>query len=171
MLTGRPRGGLARSTINLLLARVLLRPPCPPAATSRRSPSRVRSPSNSPVSASKTRVPNGTTTSSDSPPRPVQSAPEPPSPLFTAKRRFTRKSTSVLSALLATSQTPPPSPPSPPSGPPRGMNFSRRKLTQPGPPLPATTRMVASSTNFMVAGAGDRHPDPETKNPADAGFF
>src|SRR3546814_17258704 len=46
----------------------------------------------------------------------------------------------------------PPRPPSPPSGPPLGMNFSRRKLAAPLPPLPATTSMVASSTNFMVVG-------------------
>jgi len=31
----------------------------------------------------------------------------------------------------------PPLPPSPPSGPPRGTNFSRRKLEQPSPPSPA----------------------------------
>src|SRR5215469_1534211 len=43
----------------------------------------------------------------------------------------------------------PPSPPSPPSGPPMGMNFSRRKLTTPLPPLPAITLMMASSTNFI----------------------
>src|SRR5882757_3242539 len=43
----------------------------------------------------------------------------------------------------------PPSPPSPPSGPPKGMARSRRKLTQPLPPSPASTRMVASSTNFI----------------------
>src|SRR5690349_20937789 len=59
----------------------------------------------------------------------------------------------------------PPRPPSPPSGPPRGMNFSRRKLATPLPPLPATTSMVASSTNFMVyarvVGEGGRpHGEP-----------
>jgi hypothetical protein len=47
------------------------------------------------------------------------------------------------------------------------MNFSRRKLTQPGPPLPAATLMLASSTNFMGA---SNPPGPETKNPAGAGF-
>ncbi|CFN77682.1 Uncharacterised protein [Bordetella pertussis] len=46
----------------------------------------------------------------------------------------------------------PPRPPSPPSGPPLGMNFSRRKLATPLPPLPAMTSMVASSTNFMIFG-------------------
>jgi hypothetical protein len=29
------------------------------------------------------------------------------------------------------------------------MNFSRRKPTQPRPPLPACTFTIASSTNFM----------------------
>src|SRR5882724_1727510 len=41
--------------------------------------------------------------------------------------------------------TSPPSPPSPPFGPPRGMNFSRRKLTQPFPPPPPRTRIFAWS--------------------------
>src|SRR5579864_2979932 len=44
----------------------------------------------------------------------------------------------------------PPWPPSPPSGPPKGMNFSRRKLVLPRPPLPACTFKRASSTNFMI---------------------
>src|ERR1700691_2921133 len=45
----------------------------------------------------------------------------------------------------------PPRPPSPPSGPPKGTNFSLRKLTQPRPPLPACTLSLASSMNFMEA--------------------
>ena len=48
----------------------------------------------------------------------------------------------------ATTITLPPSPPSPPSGPPRGTYFSRRKLTQPSPPLPASTSTVTLSTNM-----------------------
>jgi hypothetical protein len=32
------------------------------------------------------------------------------------------------------------------------MSFSRRKLAQPAPPLPAATSIVASSTNFMLCG-------------------
>src|SRR5580704_12016615 len=60
-----------------------------------------------------------------------------------------RKSTSVLMPRVERSHTLPPSPPSPPSGPPKGTNFSRRKLALPRPPLPARTRRVASSTNFM----------------------
>src|SRR5215203_3472382 len=39
----------------------------------------------------------------------------------------------------------PPRPPSPPSGPPRGTNFSRRKLVEPLPPCPAFTNKRASS--------------------------
>jgi len=38
----------------------------------------------------------------------------------------------------------------PPSGPPRGINFSRLKLKQPLPPLPASTLIIASSTNLMT---------------------
>src|SRR5262249_30629952 len=49
------------------------------------------------------------------------------------------------------STTSPPSPPSPPFGPPRGTYFSRRKLMQPSPPSPASTRTRTSSTNFMIA--------------------
>src|SRR5699024_8150326 len=44
----------------------------------------------------------------------------------------------------------PPSPPSPPSGPPWGTYFSRRKLRLPWPPSPASTRRLASSTNFIA---------------------
>src|SRR5690348_16445012 len=43
----------------------------------------------------------------------------------------------------------PPSPPSPPSGPPRGTNFSRRKLMQPAPPSPPFTKISISSTNIV----------------------
>src|SRR5476651_2550505 len=43
----------------------------------------------------------------------------------------------------------PPLPPLPPLGPPKGMHFSRRKLMQPAPPLPAAISITASSTNFM----------------------
>src|SRR4051812_1103133 len=50
----------------------------------------------------------------------------------------------------------PPRPPSPPSGPPYGMNFSRRRLAQPAPPLPAATSITASSMNFM-------RPQPSSK--------
>src|SRR5215475_4454970 len=47
----------------------------------------------------------------------------------------------------ASRMTLPPSPPSPPSGPPRGTNFSRRKLTHPAPPSPPLTNTSISSTN------------------------
>src|SRR5277367_2049381 len=61
-----------------------------------------------------------------------------------------RKSAKVFMPSTAFRYTLPPRPPSPPSGPPKGTNFSRRKLTQPRPPLPACTLSLASSTNFMV---------------------
>src|SRR5512134_2997174 len=55
----------------------------------------------------------------------------------------------------------PPRPPSPPSGPPIGMNFSRRKLAQPAPPLPAAMSMTTSSTNFMaLPGATEKRKSP-----------
>src|SRR5258708_7730364 len=44
----------------------------------------------------------------------------------------------------------PPLPPSPPEGPPRGTYFSRRKATQPLPPSPAFTKILASSTNTGI---------------------
>src|SRR2546422_3259934 len=57
----------------------------------------------------------------------------------------------------ASRNTPPPSPPSPPSGPPRGTNFSRRKLTHPAPPSPPLTKRSISSTNIAgPRGAGQR---------------
>src|SRR5207247_5778087 len=45
--------------------------------------------------------------------------------------------------------TSPPHPPSPPSGPPFGTNFSRRKLTEPRPPLPACAKTLIRSTNII----------------------
>src|SRR5882672_2759353 len=62
-----------------------------------------------------------------------------------------RKSARVFIPSTALKYTLPPFPPSPPSGPPNGTNFSRRKLTEPRPPLPACTLRVASSTNFMAS--------------------
>src|SRR3990170_3153128 len=69
----------------------------------------------------------------------------------------------------------PPRPPSPPSGPPRGMYFSRLKLTAPLPPLPAWTSILASSMNFMrvtaVSGAPIKKPYREDRAlPSSAGL-
>src|SRR5438552_1824757 len=50
----------------------------------------------------------------------------------------------------------PPLPPSPPSGPPRGTNFSRRKLTHPAPPSPPLTKMSISSMNIAAPGGAGR---------------
>src|SRR5687768_10705655 len=44
----------------------------------------------------------------------------------------------------------PPLPPSPPSGPPYSMNFSRRKLTAPGPPAPERMKILAWSRKCMA---------------------
>src|SRR5438105_5266697 len=54
----------------------------------------------------------------------------------------------VLWRSLDSMMMSPPWPPSPPLGPPRGTNFSRRKATQPLPPPPAFTRILASSMNM-----------------------
>src|SRR5688572_19821852 len=59
-------------------------------------------------------------------------------------------------------RTDPPAPPSPPEGPPFGTNFSRRKATQPLPPSPALTRMVAWSINVIVAGSARGVPTDYT---------
>src|ERR1700687_999772 len=42
----------------------------------------------------------------------------------------------------------PPRPPFPPSGPPRGTNFSRRKLRAPAPPSPPLTKILTRSVNI-----------------------
>src|SRR3982751_2016967 len=52
---------------------------------------------------------------------------------------------SVLRPATASNTTSPPLPPSPPSGPPNSTNFSRRKLTAPGPPAPERTKILAWS--------------------------
>src|SRR4026209_2378021 len=73
-------------------------------------------------------------------------------------------SASVVRSRQARRKTLPPSPPSPPSGPPRGMNFSRRKLRQPRPPLPAGAWVSTSSTNiwnqYTASGCRVRSAEP-----------
>ena len=49
-------------------------------------------------------------------------------------------------------------PPSPPLGPPRGTNFSRRKLTQPRPPSPAFDEEVDLVEEHQAFGARVRRP-------------
>jgi len=129
---------------------MLPRPPLPPRATSSRWPWRTRSPITSSVSTLVTTVPTGTVMTMSSPPLPYICRPMPFWPRWARKIFWWRKSTRVFRFSSASSQTLPPSPPSPPSGPPSGMNFSRRKLTQPLPPSPAITSISASSTSFMA---------------------
>src|SRR5258705_2743116 len=71
---------------------------------------------------------------------------------------------SVFLVGVATMKTDPPPPPLPPSGPPRGTYFSRRKLRQPLPPLPAATWMSTSSTNIFNS-MGDQLPIPNFQLP------
>src|SRR6185437_7124225 len=152
-----------------LLKWMLPRPPLPPFATSSFWPCAVKSPINSSVSRLNTEVPTGTRIVVSSPPRPYMSLPMPFWPRCALNWRWWRKSTSVFRPSSATSHTLPPSPPSPPLGPPNGMNFSRRKLAQPSPPLPACTLMMASSTNFIesrdkgVEDEGNGNRDKDTR--------
>ncbi len=51
----------------------------------------------------------------------------------------------LLRSGSTTAHTLPPLPPLPPDGPPRSINFSRRNATQPAPPSPLRTYMLAVS--------------------------
>ena len=74
-----------------------------------------------------------------------------PDPPFSARKVFLfLKSTSVFKLSVALINMEPPSPPSPPSGPPSGTYFSLLKLRQPLPPLPAFTKILVSSINFIL---------------------
>src|SRR5690348_11295873 len=61
----------------------------------------------------------------------------------------------VLRPGTASNTMSPPLPPSPPSGPPNSMNFSRRKLTAPGPPAPERTKILAWSRKCIARELGD----------------
>src|SRR5579863_7272963 len=80
--------------------------------------------------------------------RPWQFAPRPDSPLGAFQCLRCERAARLSTPSSATRTTLPPSPPSPPSGPPRGTYFSRRKLRQPSPPLPACTWILTRSTNM-----------------------
>ena len=65
-------------------------------------------------------------------------------------------------------------PPSPPSGPPRGTYFSRRRLEQPSPPLPACNSIWTRSTNILpgMQVGGKRKPNrmqQERRTPSPSG--
>src|SRR5690606_39200671 len=153
---GRPSVVRRGAWLVLLLKRAFPAPPRPPRAITS-GPSTVdMSAMTSPVSASDTIVPAGKVIRQSSPLRPLLLRPAPEAPLPALNLRVKRKSASVFRPTSAMSNTSPPRPPSPPSGPPIGRNFSRRKLRQPWPPLPACTEMTASSTNFMVFPHGSR---------------
>ena len=93
------------------LKRLLPRPPPPPRARISGCPGIARSAISVSLSSARIWVPGGKAISTSPPFAPVRSLPMPW----------------------------PPRPPSPPVGPPRGMYFSRRKLTQPSPPSPPRT--------------------------------
>src|SRR3546814_2032089 len=73
---------------------------------------------------------------------------------FKQKTAYEMRISDWSSDVCSSDLTLPPSPPSPPSGPPNGMYLRRRKLMQPLPPLPPSTRIMASSTNFIVLAYG-----------------
>src|SRR4029453_2856687 len=86
--------------------------------------------------------------------RPVRFEPSPWPPRPAENSFWNLKLRRVLRFDCAVTYTDPPEPPSPPLGPPRGTNFSRRKLMAPRPPWPAATWISTSSTNmFRTAGA------------------
>src|SRR5512139_1680952 len=134
------------------------RPPRPPAAARNLSPGATRSASVSPVASSRTTVPGGTAIRRSGAFFPCMFFPMPCWPRFALKRLRYRKSRRVERCGLTSRMTLPPFPPFPPSGPPRGTNFSRRKLTQPRPPSPERTVIVASSMKCMngeTSGGGE----------------
>src|SRR5574337_270861 len=148
---GQPGVFCRGARLVLLLKCRLPKPPSPPLASSTRSPGTSSSAITSSLSWSVTIVPTGMRSTMSGAAAPHWSDPRPGSPLRASWRRAERKSIKVFRPRSATANTLPPRPPSPPSGPPNGMNFSRRKLTQPAPPFPAATSIVASSTNFICA--------------------
>src|SRR5882762_3498920 len=95
-------------------------------------------------------VPTGTFRVLLYPSLPVQFEPSPWRPRWASCSGLKRKTTSVLWLWVASMMTSPPLPPSPPEGPPRGTYFSRRNAIQPLPPLPAFTRILASSMNIRI---------------------
>ena len=65
----------------------------------------------------------------------------------------------------------PPLPPSPPSGPPYSTNFSRRKLTAPGPPAPERMKILAWSRKCMAGHVGQRPRNREPSGRSRLGDF
>src|SRR5206468_1386318 len=111
---------------------------------------------------SRTTVPGGTWRTRSSPSRPWQLAPWPRSPVVALQCLRWDSAARLSTPSWATSVMLPPRPPSPPSGPPLGTYFSRRKLTHPSPPRPASSWISTRSTNmdgrqdYDSRGRGDR---------------
>ena len=146
--------------------RALPRPPLPPFATTSRASGDVRSATSRP-SPSSTCVPSGTRISASSPSAPCLRLPPPLPPLPERTHRIRRSVERSRSAGSATTSTSPPLPPSPPSGPPLGTYFSRRKLSAPCPPRPASTWICARSWKGMPASGeaalDEAHSDSATE--------
>ncbi len=125
----------------------------------------TRSPSCSWVSASNTMVPTGHRDDISSPPRPVSRclASLAMPGLVGARVAEVRQRIDALRGLQEDAAA---SPAIAAVGPPKGMNFSRRKLTQPRPPLPAITLMrgfVYELHGFIA------YATKKTKSPGRAG--
>ncbi len=127
--------------------RAFPRPATPPFASTSRRPGAARSTSSSSSPALQTCVPTGTARTTSSPLAPWRRLPPPFPPRPPRNVAFVRNTERSRRSGSATITTSPPRPPSPPSGPPLGTNFSRRKLSAPSPPRPATTLMLARSWN------------------------
>src|SRR3954447_19657938 len=148
---GRPGCAFRGARFVDVTKRALPCPPRPPFAMRISSPSFVRSAMSvySPSSCFwNTCVPTGTSSVTSAPALPVRLDPSPWPPRPASNSFLNLNLRRVLRLAWATRYMLPPGPPSPPSGPPRGTNFSRRKLSAPRPPWPAATWIATSSTNI-----------------------
>src|SRR5919108_287596 len=140
----RAKGGARRVGV---ARRRLPRPPAPPRAATTRERAPARSAISSP-SSENTCVPTGTRRRMSSPAEPCLFAPRPFPPLPARKVLRPWKNERSRRSGSTSRTTSPPRPASPPSGPPFGTYFSRRKLSAPWPPRPASTRIRALSLNI-----------------------
>ena len=94
-------------------------------------------------------LPTGNLIIKSSPDLPFLFLPPPALPFGAMNLLLFLKSANVFRPSFAWIMIEPPVPPSPPSGPPNGIYYSLLKLKQPFPPLPALTRIMVSSINFI----------------------
>ncbi len=140
---GSPFSAIDGALCMAVAKRALPLPPLPPRAMTASCPAAVKSAMVSPLSSSITNVPAGTLTTRSSPRAPCWFLPSPCCPRSALKCLRYWKSIKVLMPSSAINITFPPRPPSPPAGPPKGTYFSLRKATQPLPPSPPLTKILA----------------------------